>query len=475
MENYNSDNNNLGENPNLDDSGFFADEVEINNTPSKLSSTPGKNILFLTIIGVIAIFFIYNFVFKEEEEEKRQKQIQEIIDKQPVEDSIDPVREGIGSDQIEVGQVLIPNVPEIEEINVIEPQFEQDQIFSNNKGNSSQFDDIKAPLYFPEPDLQTVEIPELRPVNDINRNNNLLPQEDSQNDNKNLSLILPDTFVKRSNKTEPLQPKEFELEYTTDSETLIKKQQIRTGNMMFLSGEGNPTAPVNSNKLDITGVETVKATKIANTDITIAQGKVIDAILETAISTDIEGNVRAVVSRDVYAETGRKILIPKGSRVFGSYGSFDPNVGQKRVGVSWDRIIRPDGIDVNISAISSDALGRAGIGAFVDNKFYEVFSNSILLSLFTIGGAIAVEKISESGGTSSTQSNSGGGVATTQTGNASDFAVLDAVDNLTDTASTIVDSFLDSDATFYVQQGTIIKIIVNQDLVFPSENINVIK
>jgi type IV secretory pathway VirB10-like protein len=40
----------------------------------------------------------------------------------------------------------------------------------------------------------------------------------------------------------------------------------------------------------------------------------IDAVLETAINSDLQGMLHAVVSSDVYAETGNAVLIPKGSK-----------------------------------------------------------------------------------------------------------------------------------------------------------------
>ena len=45
------------------------------------------------------------------------------------------------------------------------------------------------------------------------------------------------------------------------------------------------------------------------------------------ISSDIAGEVRAIVSRDVFAEGAKVVLIPKGTRVFRIYeiGTMDGN------------------------------------------------------------------------------------------------------------------------------------------------------
>ena len=56
-----------------------------------------------------------------------------------------------------------------------------------------------------------------------------------------------------------------------------------------------------------------------NMEFVLGRGKIIDAVLETGINTDFGGEVRAVIGRDVFSESGKMILIPKGSRVFGTY------------------------------------------------------------------------------------------------------------------------------------------------------------
>ncbi|UIP91703.1 TrbI/VirB10 family protein [Wolbachia pipientis] len=155
------------------------------------------------------------------------------------------------------------------------------------------------------------------------------------------------------------------------------------------SGEGKATDAVLSN----TSAQSSKATKAGKLGLMIIQGKVIDAILETAISSDLKGMLRAVVSRDVYAETGDTILIPKGSRLIGGY-SFDSNVAKARVNINWNRIILPHGIDVAIASSGTDELGRAGIAGIVDNKIASALFSSVALAGISIGSAVVGQKAS---------------------------------------------------------------------------------
>ncbi|WP_264330527.1 TrbI/VirB10 family protein [Wolbachia endosymbiont (group B) of Erebia ligea] len=166
----------------------------------------------------------------------------------------------------------------------------------------------------------------------------------------------------------------------------------RSAQMLAISGgsrEGKATDAVLSN----TSAQSSKATKAGKLGLMIIQGKVIDAILETAISSDLQGMLRAVVSRDVYAETGDTILIPKGSRLIGGY-SFDSNVAKARVNINWNRIILPHGIDVAISSSGTDELGRAGIAGIVDNKIEGALFSSVALAGVSIGSAIIGQKAS---------------------------------------------------------------------------------
>jgi type IV secretion system protein VirB10 len=129
------------------------------------------------------------------------------------------------------------------------------------------------------------------------------------------------------------------------------------------------------------------ATHIAHPAETLAQGTMIWATLETRISSDLPGMVRAVTSEDIYGEEGSRILIPRGSRLIGQYTNAIAQ-GQRRVFVVWQRVIRPDHIDIQISSPGTDPLGTAGMGAdSVNNHFVEQFSSAALLSLIGAGAS----------------------------------------------------------------------------------------
>jgi type IV secretion system protein VirB10 len=129
-----------------------------------------------------------------------------------------------------------------------------------------------------------------------------------------------------------------------------------------------------------------------NMEFVLGRGKIIDAVLESGINTDFGGEVRAVIGRDVFSENGKTILIPKGSRVFGTYATtVDGAYG--RISIDWIRIDLTNGYVLNFSGLGVDSLGKKGTHGRVDNKYKERLANAVLMSAFNIGLARGLDKI----------------------------------------------------------------------------------
>ena len=134
------------------------------------------------------------------------------------------------------------------------------------------------------------------------------------------------------------------------------------------------------------GDRSAKAHRIERIDALVPEGTLIPGILETAIVSDLPGQVRAIVSQDVYSFDGRRVLIPTGTRLIGEYQS-EITRGQKRIFVVWTRMLRDDGVSVRLNSIGADSLGRAGLTGRVDKKFRERFGAAILLSIVGAGAS----------------------------------------------------------------------------------------
>jgi type IV secretion system protein VirB10 len=116
---------------------------------------------------------------------------------------------------------------------------------------------------------------------------------------------------------------------------------------------------------------------------TVTQGTLIPAVLETAIDTDVPGFVRAIVSTDVKSFDGRTVLLPRSSRLIGQYKS-GLSAGQKRAYVIWTRVIRPDGVSVDLGSPAIAFGGETGLAGKVNSHFFERFGSGMLLSV--LGG-----------------------------------------------------------------------------------------
>lgn len=139
--------------------------------------------------------------------------------------------------------------------------------------------------------------------------------------------------------------------------------------------------------------ERVTASRFQNPSTTIPKGAVIQAVLETALDSTRAGFARAIVSRDIFGFDGTELLIPKGSRLVGEYKA-DLASGQNRALIQWQRLMRPDGVLINLDSPAADPLGRAGVRGKVDSHFLERFSGAILQSALDIGVQLATRSVS---------------------------------------------------------------------------------
>ncbi len=206
---------------------------------------------------------------------------------------------------------------------------------------------------------------------------------------------------------------------------------------------------------------------------TILQGKIVYAILETAINTDIPGMLRAIVTRDVYAERGTDIMIPKGSGLIGQYTATAKG-GQTRVAVMWERLIRPDGIDIGVASPGVDTLGRTGVAGGVHDHFWRKLGNAFLVSyVIPVASAKAAQKATNDpkSSSSSTTTNKDGSITVTTTdADPTEQAIKDSTKQFSDLTKGMVQDSFSTKPTLTINQGTAINVLVQKDLIFPPQS-----
>lgn len=190
-------------------------------------------------------------------------------------------------------------------------------------------------------------------------------------------------------------------------------------------------------------VDTVHASRLANTALVAPQGTVISAVLETGINSDLPGFVRAVVSRDVSGFDGSTVLIPRGSKLIGEYKSAVA-VGQSRAFVIWSRLLTPDGISINLGSPATDRLGRGGLDGETNTHFVHRFGAAILLSVISAG----LQALANQNGTSV------------------NAIVIGSPQEATNVATVALQKDIDIPTTITVPQGQAIRVFVARDLDF---------
>lgn len=197
--------------------------------------------------------------------------------------------------------------------------------------------------------------------------------------------------------------------------------------------------------------DATSARPLNHSDTLMLRGTYIRCVLETRIVTDIPGFTSCVVTEPVYSFTGRKLLLPKGSKVLGKY-SQEPN--GPRVAVIWDRVITPTGIDVNMASPGVDNLGGAGHPGDYNAHWPSRIGAALMISL--LSDAFKYEAAVH--GPSQTTISNG---VVTQTPFESNTAKT--VQNIADQA---VQRAANRPATVTINQGTVLNVYVARDVDF---------
>ncbi len=115
-------------------------------------------------------------------------------------------------------------------------------------------------------------------------------------------------------------------------------------------------------------------------------GTVLNAILLTAVSTEMPGDAVAHVTSDILAVDG-SVLLPRGARLVGSYRNRVA-LGENRIAIAWDRL-QVGGRSYDIPGLASTSPdGAAGLPGDVNNHTALVFGRAALLSLVGAGAQL---------------------------------------------------------------------------------------
>lgn len=110
------------------------------------------------------------------------------------------------------------------------------------------------------------------------------------------------------------------------------------------------------------------------------EGTIVRTVLTRSIKSDLPGVVTAKVSTDLYDSiTQRVLLVPRGSEVTCSYQS-ELMVGQELLLAACHRLRLPNGKSFALnSATASDLQGASGLPAEINNHFWQMFKNALII------------------------------------------------------------------------------------------------
>ena len=215
-----------------------------------------------------------------------------------------------------------------------------------------------------------------------------------------------------------------------------------SGRLAATPGQGE--AGTLAQALTPTATPQVRAGMLGDRSLILAQGAKIDCAGDTAFDSTEAGLSTCTVTKNVYSDDGRVVLIERGSQINSQYRS-NLSPGQKRTFILAARIETPHGVIVEIDSPAADALGRMGIDGYVDNHWGQRIGAAMLLGITQD----AIGYLATRGG------NSNGSVVyenTQQQGN--------------DMATRVLNSTINIPPTLTQNQGAEFTIVVARDLDF---------
>lgn len=184
----------------------------------------------------------------------------------------------------------------------------------------------------------------------------------------------------------------------------------------------------------------------------VYEGTVLDTILMNRLDGDAAGPVKVLVSNPLYSHDRQHVLIPDGTIVLGEAKKIGAaGFGQqRRMAVVFHRLIMPDGYSVDLDQFHGlDQIGEEGAKDKVNNHYLQIFGASIALGV--VAGASEIEA---GGGTIST---SGSQAFTTGTAG-----------SVSQSATTILDRFMQIPPAITIREGHRIKVYFTQDMLLPA-------
>ncbi len=346
---------------------------------------------------------------------------------------------------------------------------------------------------------QTIDLTDLQDIEDDNLNTDLAPLEENNsyssiNQQNYENNNLPDYYQTNTYPEPPAFESDTPNYYSNDS--ISDSTDSKEENSMKGSSENSEKAKKSKIGFrdSVTNTETIQTQSVDNNSVLVAPkmsdqekkmnflnskdsktfllqkqlqqnispyevkaGSLIPATLVTKINSDLPSDVVAVVREDIYdSVTGKFLLIPSGSKLYGNYDS-QISYGQNRLLMVWQRVQLPNGFTIELERMPGvDLAGQAGITGKVNNHYWKLLRSVVLSSIFNFASN-GVSVVFDKGGNNSSGVSVGAQIGGT---------VADNTSNQIQTAGDkIIERDLNQQPTIVIKSGTKFNILVNKDMV----------
>ncbi len=181
----------------------------------------------------------------------------------------------------------------------------------------------------------------------------------------------------------------------------------------------------------------------------IFEGTTIDTVLVNRLDGEFAGPLKVMVTDPIYSQDRQHLLIPEGTFILGNVQKV-AGLGQKRLAVTFHRLIMPDGYSVDLDQFHGlDQAGATGLKDKVNNHYVEIFGASIALGV--IAGAAEATNLNEGYNESGTEAYKSG-----------------IASSLSQSSANVLDRFINIPPTITIREGHRIKVYITQDMLLPA-------
>jgi len=181
----------------------------------------------------------------------------------------------------------------------------------------------------------------------------------------------------------------------------------------------------------------------------VFEGTTIDTVLVNRLDGEFAGSVKVMVTNPVYSQDRQHLLIPEGTFILGEVQKV-AGFGQKRLAVTFHRMLMPDGYSVDLDQFHGlDQAGATGLKDKVNNHYVEIFGASIALGV--IAGAAEATNFSQGYNQTGTQAYKSG-----------------VASSLSQSSANVLDRFINIPPSITIREGHRIKVYITQDMLLPA-------